>query len=219
LHFDGVINNVAGTAKGYGWTMTTAGGTNGTGSIIIVEFLVKNLGGSPLEFILGTTDTIMKNHNNVAMSFNAEKGYATLVQTLTHHIVYDTHEFDVYTTSNSTVGTVNLDQPNMRINFTVTGPTGTAGLCNVTIPKSMLDCPEGLTYWQILLNTTDISSSCTITANLTHTSIYIPYTHSTQTIKVKGTWVVPEFPPNITLPLLIIASIAIITLIRRKQKR
>jgi hypothetical protein len=106
----------------------------------------------------------------------------------------------------------------MRINFTVTGPSGTAGLCNVTIPKSMLNCLEGPEYWQIIIDSTDISSSCTITANLTHTFIYIPYTHSTHTIKVKGTWVVPEFPATTISSLLIMAisGVAIGIILKKK---
>jgi PKD repeat protein len=126
------------------------------------------------------TETANNQYNvTVTMTGNA---------TLKHHLVWTGYKFDIYTTTNSTVGQVNFDQPTKSINFTVTGPDGTAGFCNVTIPRNILDCPDSIDDWQILIGSTDISASCTKTRNDTHTFIYIPYTHSIQTITIKGTW-------------------------------
>jgi len=126
------------------------------------------------------TETANNQYNvTVTMTGNA---------TLKHHLVWTGHKFDIYTTSNSTVGPVSFYQPLKQINFTVTGPTPSAGFCNVTIPRNILDCPDNIDDWQILVGSTNISSSCTKTRNDTHTFIYVPYTHSTQTITIEGTW-------------------------------
>jgi len=217
LKFAGEINNVTGMARGFAWGWTDTTGKTGTGSIIAFQFLVKNVGGSSLQFIVGPADTGMLDYDGDDMTFTPQDGYATLVQTTTHHITWSTYTFDIFTTSNSTVGTVNFDQPMKSINFTVTGPTPSAGFCNVTIPRNILDSTD-ITQWQVFFGLTDITANCIITRNATYTVFYVPYTHSTQIITVRGTWVIPEFPANLMLPLIVLASLAIIPLIRRKQK-
>jgi len=138
--------------------------------------------------------------------------------TIKHHIIWDIYEFDIFTTSNSTVGAVYFNQPMKSINFTVTGITDTTGFSNVTMPRNILDCLDDIEQWQILLGSTDISSSCTKTRNDTHTFIYIPYTHSTQTITVRGKWVIPEIPETTmaTLLIMVISGLAVIVALKKK---
>jgi len=94
----------------------------------------------------------------------------------------------------------------------VTGPEGTKGFIRFTIPKDLLDCPEGLECWVVCLNFTDVTSSCHIWENSTHTFIYVPYNHSVQEIMVRGTWIVPEFPSALILPLLMIITLVAVVL-------
>ena len=214
----GVVNNTLGTIENVLCTWAQSTGKNGTGTIAIVSFKAIQVGGTPITFTkVEGTDSYSQ-----PMTYTIENGYATLVKTLTHHLNWTdpnngNFEFDIITKSNSTVGPVNFNQTSKSINFTVTGPNGSFGFCNVTIPRNILDSQD-ITQWQVYLEETNITDNCQITRDTSNTRIYIPYAHSTQTITVRGTWVIPEFPANLMLPLIVLASLAIIPLIRRKQK-
>ena len=127
--------------------------------------------------------------------------------------VQDGYEFNITMTSNSTISNFNYSESSMQISFNVTGPTGKDAYCNVTIPKGLLQGSP----WIVYLNSTDYTASCSITGNDTHTFIYIPYTCSTNTIKIKGTWVVPEFPSFLITPLFMIATLLTVIVYRRKR--
>jgi len=141
--------------------------------------------------------------------------------------------FYVTTISNSTITSFGLS-PIIHIEtgkweggvvyLNVIGPEGTKGFCRFAIPKDLLDCPEGLEYWAVFLNGTDVTSSCNIWENSTHTFIYVPYNHSIQEIMVLGTWIIPEFPSALILPLLLIIAIIAVfaakrTLVPRIMKK
>ena len=117
--------------------------------------------------------------------------------------VHNGYAFDITVAGNSTISNFNFSQVLKEISFNVRGPPGKAGYCNVTIPKDLLRGEP----WTIYLNSTEYTASCSMTGNTTHTFIYIPYTHSTNTIQITGTWVVPEFPYILILPVLMIFSI------------
>jgi len=127
---------------------------------------------------------------------------------------HDGYAFNVTMTGNSTISNFNLNETQKEISFNVTGPTGKAGYCNVTIPKSLLQGEP----WTIRLNGTYWTTSCSITENGTHTFIYIPYTCSTTTIQIKGTWVIPEFPSAIILLLLMILTMLAVTFAKKRQR-
>jgi len=129
--------------------------------------------------------------------------------------VQDGYTFNVTMASNSTISDFNFDESLKQISFNVTGPEGKAAYCNVTIPKDLL---RGIP-WTIQLNDTDWTSLCTITENATHTLIYVPYSQSTNTIQMTGTWVVPEFSSAIILPLLMIVSLIALVFIRYRKKQ
>ena len=130
-------------------------------------------------------------------------------------IDWNGYAFNVTMMSNSTISDFNFSQADMEISFNVTGPAGKSGYCNVTVPKDLLrDSP-----WTILLNGTDWTSLCTITENDTHTFIDIPFTHSTNTIQITGTWVVPEFPSFLILPLFMVATLLAVVIYRTQISR
>ena len=119
---------------------------------------------------------------------------------------HDGYAFNVTMMSNSTVSNFNFNESLKQISLNVTGPTGKAGYCNITIPKDLLRGSP----WTVLLNGTDWTTSCSITENTTHTFIYIPYTYSANTIQIKGTWVIPEFLHVILLLFMVLSIIAVI---------
>jgi len=133
--------------------------------------------------------------------------------------VADSQTFNITVVTNSTIPTqtFNFSQGEKKISFNVTGLSGTPGFCNITIPRTMVDCTN-LDEWIIFANGTDISSICIKNRDTDYTYIYIPYNHSVQPIVVKGTWVVPEFPTAIIMPLFMIATLLAVIVYKRKQE-
>jgi hypothetical protein len=133
-------------------------------------------------------------------------------ETISHAVTADTQTFTVQTRSNSKVTNIQFSQAEKSIIFNVTGTTGTSGWVNVTIPKVLLDGP-----WTIFIDNNDVTQTATITANQTHTFIYVTYTHSTHKITITGTNVIPEYTPLIMLTTLItITATTILATSRRK---
>jgi len=124
----------------------------------------------------------------------------------------DGYAFNVTIASNSVISNFNFSEPLKQISFNVTGPPGIASYCNVTIPKDLLQGDP----WTVLLNGTDWTTSCSLTGNDTHMFIYIPYTCSIHTIQIKGTWVIPEFPSAVILPLLMILTILAVSFEKKR---
>lgn len=109
-----------------------------------------------------------------------------------------------------------------RISFKITflgqmvdGGSRYEGWIEVTIPKSFLSGP-----WTPLIGG-EAPESWTVTETATDTTLYMTYLGgipfafipwSTETVKITGTWIVPEFPAAILMPLLMIATLAAVVL-------
>ena len=147
------------------------------------------------------------------MDTNVDLGPSTYV----FQAVADSQTFDITVVTNSTIPTqtFNFSQREKKISFNVTGPSGTTGFCNITIPRTLLDCTN-IDEWIIFANGTDISGNCHKNRDADYTYICIPYTHSAQQIQVKGTWIVPEFPSVIILPLFMAATLLAVIVCKRK---
>jgi len=133
--------------------------------------------------------------------------------------VADSQTFNITVVTNSTIPTqtFNFSQGQKMISFSVTGLSGTAGFCNITIPRTLVDCTN-LTEWVIFANGTDIGGNCHRNRDADYTYICIPYNHSIQPIVVKGTWVVPEFPTAIILPLFMMTTLLAVIVYKRKSE-
>ena len=131
--------------------------------------------------------------------------------------VADSQTFNITVVTNSTIPTqtFNFSQGEKKISFNVTGLSGTAGFCNITIPRTLVDCTN-LDEWVIFANGTDISGNCHKNRDADYTYICIPYNHSVQPIVVRGTWVVPEFPTAIIMPLFMIATLLTVIVHRKR---
>jgi len=93
---------------------------------------------------------------------------------------------------NSTLASFRFSDALKQISFNVTGPSGTAGFCNVTIPRKLLwvDPPEA---W--LTQVDGIRTTTTVVENATHSSLYFTYTHSTHMVEIIGTSVIQDTTP------------------------
>ena len=127
--------------------------------------------------------------------------------------VWDETEYFVDIISNSTVSDFyfNPDE-GAFLKFNVTGDNGTAGFCRVTIPKDLLWVEDG---WTVLVGGEPVNY--TIIPDENYTYLYFTYNHSTKTVEIQGTNVIPEFPSSITL--LGFLMLITIPLIFAKKKR
>lgn len=126
--------------------------------------------------------------------------------------IWESTPYDISIVSNSTVTAFSFSQPNKRINFNVTRPSGTHGFCNVTIPETLLGGPYTVTVDDLPAAPSPVEVS-----NDTHTSVYFTYNHSTRMVKILGTTVIPEFPSATILPLFMIATLLAIIVYKRKH--
>ncbi|MGD2066468.1 MAG: hypothetical protein PVI43_04795, partial [Candidatus Bathyarchaeota archaeon] len=128
------------------------------------------------------------------------------VPTTLHDVIADQTLYVIGTCSNATVSDLTFNQDLGRIRFSATGTDGTTGFCNITIPSELMwgtftiyndDIPliEGIDYTQ--------------TSNSTHYNFSITYEHSTHTIEIFSTEVIPELTSIIMLMTTIITSIVI----------
>jgi nitrous oxidase accessory protein len=95
----------------------------------------------------------------------------------TFHTVVNETSYAVTVHSNSTIASFDYNQSLRRIGFNATGPQGTAGFCNITIPKALLD-------GRFLALVDGEAADYTLTKNETHCFVYFTYTHSTRKIKL-----------------------------------
>ncbi len=101
------------------------------------------------------------------------------------------------------------------IRFDVTGQDETTGFCRATIPKDLLWVEDG---WTILVGGEPVTDY-KIIPDQNHTYLYFSYQHSTKTVEIQGTHVIPEFPSIIILPLIMIATLIAVTPTKRHQTK
>jgi parallel beta-helix repeat protein len=122
-------------------------------------------------------------------------------------------EYFVDVVSNSTVSGFQFDVDQKNVSFNVTGDDGTAGFCRVTIPVDLLWVDDG---WTITVGDQSITDY-RIIPDGGFAYLYFSYNHSTQTLIIQGTHVIPEFPTNLILPLFIATTLAVAIIYRKKQ--
>jgi len=110
--------------------------------------------------------------------------------------------YNVDVISNSTVSEFSFNPENAQIQFKVDGETGTTGFCRVTSPKDLLDAEDN---WIVLVDGTAVTAI--VNEDTNNTYLYFTYQHSTKTVEIIGTTVIPEFPSWTILPLLLAATL------------
>ena len=179
-------------------------------------------GGDGIDFI--DLETVPAGTHNITMSATAAGCYVMdwwkilvpveVVKTI-HEVSAADRTFYVATVTgnDSTISNFMFDETFVHenwvglISFDVTGPSGTTGFCNITIPTDLMRGDP----WLILINDTITPETIIIDGNGTHTFLYFTYPHNAH-IEISGTWVVPEFPTTLLLPLLIIVTLAAVIL-------
>lgn len=126
---------------------------------------------------------------------------------LPFEVIWNESTYYVTMSSNSTIRNFHLDQASRTLLFNVTGPIGTLGFCNVTIPKQLLNASAE--EWIVLVDNEPVDPI--VTWNTTHTFLFFTYVHSTHKITI-----IPEFPSFLML-LFIITTLLTVIVYRRKR--
>lgn len=143
--------------------------------------------------------------------FTMKLGTATAPTVETHDIAVDDAVFQVTTESNSTITNLQFIKEDKKLLFNVTGPVGTSGFCNITIPNQLLGGP-----YSTMLDGQPLSATLTLD-NGTHTELGLTYVHSTHRIEIIGTTAIPEFPS--TMPLILLALNTLVAAVLRGKSR
>jgi len=126
-------------------------------------------------------------------------------RTIVQEFTVDRITFAIYITSNSTVSNVTFNRaftpeglPDQGIiTFSVTGSTGSVGFCNVTIPNNLM-------WGDLIILVDETLSPRTVTWDDTNYYVYFTYTHSIHIVTIISASVVPEFPFDAALLLILI---------------
>ncbi|HEX5457903.1 MAG TPA: MG2 domain-containing protein [Candidatus Nitrosotalea sp.] len=123
-------------------------------------------------------------------------------------------DFDVEVASNSTtVNNINFDEQNKKLSFTVQGDTGTKGVTQITIPKSLLNGDLTVMIDGHAMAQTDVVK--TVDTD-TETTLELNYHHSTHQIDIVGTNAIPEFSTVASLVLVVsVMSVIVLSQTRR----
>jgi parallel beta-helix repeat protein len=122
--------------------------------------------------------------------------------------------YNVDIVSISNITNFNFNATSKTITFDVEGQNGTTGFCRVTIPKSLLWVEDG---WTILVGDQPITDY-RIIPDENYTYLYLTYNHSTKTVIIQGTHVIPEFTSFIIPPLLMLTTLIATILLKKKRK-
>jgi hypothetical protein len=123
--------------------------------------------------------------------------------------------YTVTTESNSSVSSLSFQTGIPMITFNVTGPNGTTGFCNVTIPKNFM-YSTGSAGWIVQVDGQKITP--TITTDATNTYLYFTYQQTTHYITIVTSGVVPEFDFIGLMILMMSALAATLILIKKSPK-
>jgi len=133
---------------------------------------------------------------------------------LFHNVTVDENTYLVSTFSNSTVSDLTFSQAEKRLSFTVDGLPATSGFCDITIPSELMSGTFSLFKDDVpLVEVMDYIQ----TFNGTHYTFSFTYEHSTHTIEIFSTTVIPELTSIVLLLTFIIAAITMIVVNRRKR--
>jgi hypothetical protein len=99
------------------------------------------------------------------------------------------------------------------LKFNVTGENGTRGFSRVTIPKNLLWSDDD---WTIFVDNKQITNYTKL-EDENNTYLYFTYTHSTKTVTIKGTHVIPEFHSTIILTIFILTTTILVVVTKKRR--
>jgi len=133
---------------------------------------------------------------------------------LFHNVTVDENTYLISTFSNSTISDLTFSQAEASLSFTVDGLSGTIGFCDITIPSELMSGTFSLFKNDVpLVENMDYIQ----TFNGTHYIFSLTYEHSTHTIEIFSTTVIPELTSIVLLLTFIIVTLTMIVVNRKKR--
>jgi len=169
--------------------------------------------------VMNGIDQDINGSDGIADSAYQELDYYPLAKPIYFVYMYTWNQQDYYfaTATNSTISNLQFDpaQGNF-LRFNAAGDSGNVGCCRAVIPKEMLwvDNPA---QWTVMINDTAAISNILTTEDSENTYLYFTYYQSTQTIKIIGTHVVPEYSSFLLIPALLLI-LSVVCLLARKPR-
>lgn len=131
---------------------------------------------------------------------------------INYPIQWGVNTYPVTLVSNSAISNFNFSQSIKQLSYRIEGASGTAGFSNITIPKALMSGT-----FNVQLDGRPITFTLKENANIT--SLYFTYTHTSHTIIVMSTNVIPEFPiPIIMLAVTLTAAIFLLKIGKKCEK-
>jgi len=202
--------------QGYVYIANTLTGTpyidvdpvNGSGTLATVTFYVEGTGNTPLDLYATKLRTpgLPPDYPPVPIDHETDDGFFMNIDSvqLNYEVSAGGTTAIIGVETNSSVSDFALNETELMVSFNVTGPSGTTGFCNVTIPLDFMQGP-----WTITIDDEFVTDQPS--TNTTHTLISLTYSLSTRLIRIKAVWIVPEFPASTLLPIiLLVTSVAVI---------
>lgn len=160
-------------------------------------------------------DSVYQIHAGGAIASEYDRYPLTIPLNVYDVAVLNNVDYTIDVQSNSTVSGFKFNGPSQTsVSFEVTGPDGTSGFCRVTIPKQVLWTGGG--QWILLVNGTQVP--CDVKEDADYTYFSFNYLHSTETVQIIGSGVVPEFPSSMILAMSMML-VLIVVLHSRKTRR
>jgi hypothetical protein len=128
----------------------------------------------------------------------------------------ENRNYPISAVSNSTISELTFDPTAKEIDFKVSGESGTKGYCRLTIPTNLV-WGELSVYIDDTLLIKNIDY--TETTEGTNTILQINFSHSTHSFRIIGTEAVPEFPSGVLIGLIVIPTIAMALIFRRRRRK
>jgi hypothetical protein len=177
--------------------------------------------------------------NNMSTVENLNKVLSGIERSPSAHLDYVVHEvtaqgydFSIFVaTNNSTVNSLKFEKEKKQVSLTVEGQEGTTGFVDLVIPTTLLSGNftvyidgnnvnmVSITNKYQLNNPTSVSEKeaqfALLYRNETSTEIRIGYIHSSHTINIVGTNVVPEFPAAVIFSVASIVAVFFAMIYRR----
>ena len=116
--------------------------------------------------------------------------------------------------SDMLVSNLSFNPENKSLAFDLEGEIGTLGTCRVTVPKDLL-CAEG--NWIVYVDGEPTAAK--VWDETYNSYIYFSLANTAQTVDIIGTAAIPEFPPWVILPLLIVTTLVRVIIRSRIRKK
>jgi len=128
------------------------------------------------------------------------------------NIVWEGATYTFDTISSSTITNLNFDQPKKSVAFEVLTEGVETSLCRVTVPEAVLGGP-----YNVIVNGSQTVASDE-ESNGTHTFLFLNYSWTGNRIEIFGDTVIPEFPQALFLTVLMMATLLMVLLERKRAQ-